>query len=125
MARISGIDLPNEKRLEIALTYIFGIGLTTSKKILSETDVDADQKARDLTDSDALKIRDYIDHNLIVEGDLRREVRQNIARLTEINCYRGQRHRRNLPVRGQRTRTNARQKRGTRKTVAGKRRVGK
>jgi small subunit ribosomal protein S13 len=125
MARISGIDLPNEKRLEIALTYIFGIGLTTSKKILSETGVDAEQKARDLTDSDALKIRDYIDHNLIVEGDLRREVRQNIARLTEINCYRGQRHRRNLPVRGQRTRTNARQKRGTRKTVAGKRRVGK
>jgi small subunit ribosomal protein S13 len=125
MARISGIELPNEKRLEIALTYVYGIGLTTSKKILSETDVDGEQKARDLTDSDALKIRDFIEHNLIVEGDLRREVRQNIARLTEINCYRGQRHRRNLPVRGQRTKTNARQKRGTRRTVAGKRRVGK
>jgi small subunit ribosomal protein S13 len=125
MARISGIELPNEKRLEIALTYVYGIGLTTSKKILSQTDVDGEQKARDLTDSDALKIRDFIEHNLIVEGDLRREVRQNIARLTEINCYRGQRHRRNLPVRGQRTKTNARQKRGTRRTVAGKRRVGK
>ncbi len=125
MARISGIELPNEKRLEIALTYVYGIGLNTSKRILSETGVDGEQKARDLTDTDALKIRDFIDHNLIVEGDLRREVRQNIARLTEINCYRGQRHRRNLPVRGQRTKTNARQKRGTRRTVAGKRRVGK
>lgn len=125
MARISGVDLPNDKRIEIALTYIYGIGLTTSKKILAEAGVDPEVKARDLTDTDALKIREYIDHNLIVEGDLRREVRQNIARLTEINCYRGQRHRRNLPVRGQRTRTNARQKRGTRKTVAGRRRVGK
>jgi small subunit ribosomal protein S13 len=125
MVRISGIDLPNEKRMEIALTYVFGIGLTTSKKILGQTGIDPEIKARDLTDTDALKIRDYIDHNLVVEGDLRREVRQNIARLTEINCYRGQRHRRNLPVRGQRTRTNARQKRGARRTVAGKRRAGK
>lgn len=125
MARISGIDLPNEKRLEVALTYIFGIGLTTSKKILSATDVDPNQKARELSDTDQLRIREYIDQNLIVEGDLRREVRQNIARLTEINCYRGQRHRRNLPVRGQRTKTNARQKRGARRTVAGRRRVGK
>jgi small subunit ribosomal protein S13 len=125
MVRISGIDLPNEKRMEIALTYVFGIGLTTSRKILAQTGVDTEIKARDLTDTDALKIRDYIDHNLVVEGDLRREVRQNIARLTEINCYRGQRHRRNLPVRGQRTRTNARQKRGARRTVAGKRRAGK
>jgi small subunit ribosomal protein S13 len=125
MVRISGIDLPNEKRMEIALTYVFGIGPTTSRKILGETGIDPNIRARDLTDTDALKIRDYIDHNLIVEGDLRREVRQNIARLTEINCYRGQRHRRNLPVRGQRTRTNARQKRGARRTVAGKRRAGK
>jgi small subunit ribosomal protein S13 len=125
MVRISGIDLPNEKRMEIALTYVFGIGLTTSKKILGQTGIDPEIKARDLTDTDALKIRDYIDHNLVVEGDLRREVRQNIGRLTEINCYRGQRHRRNLPVRGQRTRTNARQKRGARRTVAGKRRAGK
>jgi small subunit ribosomal protein S13 len=125
MVRISGIDLPNEKRMEIALTYVFGIGLTTSKKILGQTGIDPEIKARDLTDTDALKIREYIDHNLVVEGDLRREVRQNIARLTEINCYRGQRHRRNLPVRGQRTRTNARQKRGARRTVAGKRRAGK
>lgn len=125
MARISGVDLPNEKRLEIALTYIYGIGPTTARKILAETDVSPDMKARDLSDQDQLKIRDYIDHNLVVEGDLRREVRQNIARLTEINCYRGQRHRRNLPVRGQRTRTNARQKRGARRTVAGKRRAGK
>jgi small subunit ribosomal protein S13 len=125
MVRISGIDLPNEKRMEIALTYVYGIGLTTSKKILGEAAVDPNIRARDLTDTDALRIRDYIDHNLVVEGDLRREVRQNIARLTEINCYRGQRHRRNLPVRGQRTRTNARQKRGARRTVAGKRRAGK
>lgn len=125
MVRISGIDLPNEKRMEIALTYVYGIGLTTSKKILAAAGVSPEVHARDLTDTDALKIREYIDQNLIVEGDLRREVRQNIARLTEINCYRGQRHRRNLPVRGQRTRTNARQKRGARRTVAGKRRVGK
>ena len=125
MARISGVELPNEKRLEVALTYVYGIGLTTSKKILTETGVDGEQKARDLSDTDQLKIRDFIDHNLTVEGDLRREVRQNIARLTEINCYRGQRHRRNLPVRGQRTKTNARQKRGARRTVAGRRRVGK
>ncbi|MCA9823903.1 MAG: 30S ribosomal protein S13 [Dehalococcoidia bacterium] len=125
MARISGVELPNEKRLEVALTYVYGIGLTTSKKILTETGVDGEQKARELSDTDQLKIRDFIDHNLTVEGDLRREVRQNIARLTEINCYRGQRHRRNLPVRGQRTKTNARQKRGARRTVAGRRRVGK
>lgn len=125
MACISGVELPNEKRLEVALTYVYGIGLTTSKKILTETGVDGEQKARELSDTDQLKIRDFIDHNLTVEGDLRREVRQNIARLTEINCYRGQRHRRNLPVRGQRTKTNARQKRGARRTVAGRRRVGK
>jgi small subunit ribosomal protein S13 len=125
MARISGVDIPNDKRIEIALTYIYGIGLTRSKEIIGTTGINPDIRARDLTDEDIIKIRDHIDKHFIVEGDLRREVRQNIARLIEINCYRGQRHRRNLPVRGQRTRTNARQKRGARKTVAGKRRAGK
>ncbi len=125
MARISGVDLPNDKRVEIALTYIYGIGLTRSQQILAETGVNPDTKVRDLTDDEIIRIREYIDKNFVVEGDLRREVRQNIARLIEINCYRGQRHRRNLPVHGQRTRTNARQKRGARKTVAGKKRAGK
>src|SRR5438045_489469 len=125
MARISGVDLPNDKRIEVALTYIFGIGLTRSHQILAGTQIDPNTHARNLTDDETVRIRDYIDKNYIVEGDLRREVRQNIARLIEINCYRGQRHRRNLPVHGQRTRTNARQKRGARKTVAGKRRAGK
>ena len=125
MARISGVDLPNDKRLEIALTYIFGIGLTRSQAIIAATGLNPDKKARELTDEEALRIRDFIDKNYVVEVDLRREVRQNIGRLIEINCYRGQRHRRNLPVHGQRTRTNARQKRGARKTVAGKKRAGK
>lgn len=125
MARISGVDIPNDKRIEIALTYIYGIGLTRSKAILEATGVNPDIRARDLTDEDVIRLRDFIDKNYIVEGDLRREVRQNIGRLIEINCYRGQRHRRNLPVHGQRTRTNARQKRGARKTVAGKKRAGK
>ncbi len=125
MARISGVDLPNDKRIEIALTYIYGIGPTRSKAILADTGINPDTRARELTDEDVLHVRDYIDKHYIVEGDLRREVRQNIARLVEINCYRGQRHRRNLPVHGQRTRTNARQKRGARKTVAGKKRAGK
>ncbi len=125
MARISGVDIPNDKRIEVALTYIYGIGPTRAKAILSDTGVTADTRARELTDDDVLKIREFIDKHYIVEGDLRREVRQNIARLVEINCYRGQRHRRNLPVHGQRTRTNARQKRGARKTVAGKKRAGK
>jgi small subunit ribosomal protein S13 len=125
MARISGVDIPNDKRIEVALTYIYGIGLTRSQEILAGTGINADTRARDLTDDEVIKIRDHIDKHFIVEGDLRREVRQNIGRLVEINCYRGQRHRRNLPVHGQRTRTNARQKRGARKTVAGKRRAGK
>ncbi len=125
MARISGVDIPNDKRMEIALTYIYGIGLTRSQAILAATGISPDARARDLTDDEVLRIRDFIDKNYIVEGDLRREVRQNIGRLVEINCYRGQRHRRNLPVHGQRTRTNARQKRGARKTVAGKKRAGK
>ncbi len=125
MARISGVDIPNDKRMEVALTYIYGIGLTRSQAILASTGINPDARARDLTDEEVLRIRDFIDKNYIVEGDLRREVRQNIGRLVEINCYRGQRHRRNLPVHGQRTRTNARQKRGARKTVAGKKRAGK
>ncbi len=125
MARISGVDIPNDKRMEIALTYIYGIGLTRSQAILAATGISPDARARDLTDEEVLRIRDFIDKNYTVEGDLRREVRQNIGRLVEINCYRGQRHRRNLPVHGQRTRTNARQKRGARKTVAGKKRAGK
>jgi small subunit ribosomal protein S13 len=125
MARISGVDLPNDKRIEVALTYIFGVGTTRSREILAATGINPDTKARELTDDELLKLREYIDKGMIVEGDLRREVRQNIARLIEINCYRGQRHRRNLPSRGQNTRTNARQRRGTRKTVAGKKRAGK
>jgi small subunit ribosomal protein S13 len=125
MARISGVDLPNDKRIEVALTYIYGIGSTRARQILGATAINADTRTRDLTDDEVIKIREYVEKNLIVEGDLRREVRQNIARLIEINCYRGQRHRRNLPVHGQRTRTNARQKRGARKTVAGKKRAGK
>lgn len=125
MARISGVDIPNDKRIEVALTYIYGIGSTRARAILADTGINPDTRARELTDDDVLRIRDFIDKHYTVEGDLRREVRQNIARLVEINCYRGQRHRRNLPVHGQRTRTNARQKRGARKTVAGKKRAGK
>ena len=125
MPRIAGVDIPNDKRVEIALTYVYGIGLTRSKAIIADTGINPDTRARDLTDDDVLRIRDFIDKHYTVEGDLRREVRQNIQRLIEINCYRGQRHRRNLPVHGQRTRTNARQKRGARKTVAGKKRAGK
>jgi small subunit ribosomal protein S13 len=125
MARIAGVDIPADKRLEVALTYIYGIGPTRAKEVLAATNISPDARARDLTDEEVLRLREVIEKNYVVEGDLRREVRQNIARLIEINCYRGQRHRRNLPVRGQRTRTNARQKRGARKTVAGKKRAGK
>jgi small subunit ribosomal protein S13 len=125
MARIAGVDVPNDKRAEIALTYIYGIGLNRSQEILAATGISPEKRARELTDDETLRIREYIDKHFTVEGDLRREVRQNIARLVEINCYRGQRHRRNLPVRGQRTKTNARQKRGARRTVAGKKRAGK
>jgi len=123
MVRLSGVDVPNEKRVEIALTYIHGIGLKRSQTILSSTDVSFDTRAGDLTDAELVRIREFIENNYQVEGDLRREVRQNITRLMEINCYRGQRHRRNLPTRGQRTRTNARQQRGKRQTVAGRRRA--
>jgi small subunit ribosomal protein S13 len=125
MARIAGIDVPNDKRAEIALTYVYGIGPVRSKAILEGTGIDPNKRARDLTDDETVRIREFIDKHYLVEGDLRREVRQNIARLIEINCYRGQRHRRNLPLRGQRTKTNARQKRGARRTVAGKKRAGK
>jgi len=125
MARIGGIDIPNDKRIEVALTYVFGIGPARAKAVLEGTSINPDTRSRDLTDDEVIRIREYIDKHYIIEGDLRREVRQNIQRLIEINCYRGQRHRRNLPVHGQRTRTNARQRRGARKTVAGKRRAGK
>lgn len=120
MARINGVDLPREKRVEIGLTYIYGIGLTTSKKIIAETGVDPDIRCKDLTDEDLAKLRDYIDKNLIVEGDLHRETTQNIKRLMEIGCYRGLRHRKGLPVRGQRTHTNARTRKGPRKQIGGK-----
>ena len=117
MARIAGIDIPREKRVEIALTYIFGIGLPTSQKILSQANVNPDTRVRDLTEEQVNRLRDIVDRRYTVEGDLRREVALNIKRLTEIGSYRGLRHRRNLPVRGQRTKTNARQRRGPKRTV--------
>lgn len=122
MARIAGVDLPRDKRVEVSLTYIYGIGRTTSRQILAQASVDPDTRVRDLAETEVARLREVIDRNHRVEGDLRREVAMNIKRLQEIGCYRGIRHRKNLPVRGQRTRTNARQKRGARKTVAGKRR---
>jgi len=117
VARIFGIDLPREKRVEIGLTYIYGIGLTTSQKILAATGISPDIRVADLTDEDVSIIRDYIDKNIQVEGDLRRETSQNIKRLMEIGCYRGLRHRRGLPVRGQRTHTNARTRKGPRRQI--------
>ncbi|MCU6791753.1 MULTISPECIES: 30S ribosomal protein S13 [Paenibacillus] len=120
MARIAGVDLPREKRVEIALTYIFGIGKTTSQKILAETGVSSATRVRDLTEDEVSKLRDAIDKTVKVEGDLRREIALNIKRLIEIGCYRGVRHRRGLPVRGQRTKTNARTRKGPRRTVANK-----
>ena len=117
MARIAGIDLPRNKRIEIALTYIYGIGLPTSQKVLAQANVNPDTRVRDLTDEQANRLRDIVDRRYTVEGDLRREVAMNIKRLTEIGSYRGLRHRRNLPVRGQRTKTNARQRRGPKRTV--------
>ena len=120
MARLVGVDLPRDKRVEIALTYIYGIGLTTSKKILAETGVNPDTRVKDLTEDELAKLRDYINANLTVEGDLRREESQNVKRLMEIGCYRGLRHRRGLPVRGQRTHTNARTRKGPRKQIGGK-----
>ena len=120
MARIEGVDLPRDKRVEIGLTYIFGIGVPTSQKILESTSINPDTRVKDLTDSEITALRDYINKNVKVEGDLRREVQMNIKRLMEIGSYRGLRHRRNLPVRGQKTRTNARTRKGPKKTVAGR-----
>jgi small subunit ribosomal protein S13 len=120
MARIEGVDLPRDKRVEAGLTYIYGIGPTTAKKILAATKVHPDTRVRDLTEAEVTALREYIGQNVTTEGDLRREVQMNIKRLTEIGCYRGLRHRRNLPTRGQRTRTNARTRKGVKKTVAGR-----
>ena len=120
MARIAGVDLPREKRVEIGLTYIFGIGRKTAQHILASTGVNPDIRVKDLSEEDVSKLRDYIDHNLHVEGDLRREVALNIKRMVEIGCYRGVRHRKGLPVRGQRTKTNARTRKGPKKTIANK-----
>ena len=120
MARIAGVDLPNEKRVEIGLTYIFGIGLTTSKKILADLGIIPDTRVKDLTEDDISKLREYIDHNLQVEGDRRRTIAFDIKRLIEIGSYRGLRHRKGLPVRGQRSKTNARTRKGPKKTIANK-----
>ena len=125
MARIAGVDIPRDKRVEIALTYIYGIGRTISQEILSATGINPSRRVRDLDVNELAALRDYIERNVRVEGDLRREVSMNIKRLIEIGSYRGLRHRRNLPVRGQRTRTNARTRRGAKKTVAGKKRARK
>jgi small subunit ribosomal protein S13 len=125
MARISGVDIPREKRLEIALTYIFGVGRTRAQQICQATDIDFDTRVRDLTDEEVVRLRTWIDANLKVEGDLRRDVSQDIKRKMEIGSYQGVRHRRGLPVRGQRTHTNARTRKGPKKTVAGKKKVRK
>jgi len=120
VARIAGVDLPREKRVEIGLTYVYGIGHSTARKILKETGIDPHTKVRDLTEGEAGTIRTYVDQNLEVEGDIRREVNQNIRRLIDIGSYRGIRHRRNLPVRGQRTKTNARQRKGPKPSIGGR-----
>ena len=120
MARIAGVDLPRDKRVEIGLTYIYGIGRTTATKILAERGVNPDTRVRDLSEEDISKLREYIDHNCRVEGDLRRDIAFDIKRLIEIGCYRGVRHRKGLPVRGQRSKTNARTRKGPRKTMANK-----
>ena len=123
MARIAGVDLPNEKRVEIGLTYIFGIGLATSQGILDSTGISPDTRCKDLTEQEVSKLREHIERNVKVEGDLRREVSMNIKRLIEIGSYRGIRHRRGLPVRGQNTKTNARTRKGPKRTVAGKKKA--
>jgi small subunit ribosomal protein S13 len=125
MARLAGVDLPREKRLEIALTYIYGVGRTRSKQTLEATGISPDLRVRDLSDDDVVKLRDYIDANFRIEGDLRREVAADIRRKIEIGCYEGIRHRRGLPVHGQRTKTNARTRKGPKKTIAGKKKAGK
>ncbi|MGI5824990.1 MAG: 30S ribosomal protein S13 [Bacillota bacterium] len=121
MARIAGVDLPRDKRIEVAMTYIYGVGLPTSQRVLKEADVNPDTRVKDLTEDELGRIREVLDKTTIVEGDLRREIALNIKRLTEIGCYRGIRHRRGLPVRGQKTKTNARTRKGPKRTVAGKR----
>ena len=123
MARIAGVALPREKRVELGLPYIFGIGLATSKQILAETEINPDTRVKDLSENDVSKLREYIEHHVKVEGDLRREVSLNIKRLVEIGCYRGVRHRRNLPVRGQNTKNNARTRKGPKRTIAGKKKA--
>ena len=125
MARIAGVDIPREKRLEISLTYIYGIGRNTAQQVCDATQMSRDTRVRDLTDEEVARLRSYIDQNLKVEGDLRRQVSQDIKRKMEIGCYEGLRHRRGLPVHGQRTRTNARTRKGPKKTVAGKKRARK
>jgi|SRR5690349_4450376 small subunit ribosomal protein S13 len=125
MARLVGVDLPREKRVEVALTYIFGVGRTRSQQALAATGVNPDTRVRDLTDADLVKLRDYLDENVKYEGDLRREIAADIRRKVEIGSYEGLRHRRGLPVRGQRTKTNARTRKGPKRTVAGKKKVGK
>ena len=125
MARIAGVDIPREKRLVISLTYVFGIGPTKAKEVCEATQTNPDTRVRDLTDDEVAKLRNWIDDNLKVEGDLRRDIQQDIKRKMEIGCYQGLRHRRGLPVRGQRTHTNARTRKGPKKTVAGKKKVRK
>ena len=125
MARIAGVDLPREKRVEVGLTYIYGIGLTTSQQILAETGINPDTRVKDLSENEISKLREYIEHHLKVEGDLRRDVSLNIKRLMEIGSYRGVRHRRGLPVRGQNTKQNARTRKGPKKQVAGKKKATK
>jgi small subunit ribosomal protein S13 len=123
MARIAGVDIPNEKRVEIGLTYVYGVGRTRSNQILGQTNIDPDTRCRDLTEAEVAQLREIIDRDYLVEGDLRRDVAMNIKRLMDIGSYRGLRHRRGLPVRGQRTRTNARTRKGRPRTVAGKKRA--
>jgi small subunit ribosomal protein S13 len=125
MARLAGVDLPREKRVEVALTYVFGIGRTLAQRTLGETGINPDTRVRDLAEEDLVKIRDYVDNNLQVEGDLRREIQADIRRKVEIGCYEGLRHRRGLPVHGQRTKTNARTRKGPRRAIAGKKKPGK
>ena len=125
MARIAGVDLPKDKRIEIGLTYVYGIGRTSATKILEATGINPDTRVKDLTEEEEAKLRECIDHHYIVEGDLRRSVALDIKRLTEIGCYRGLRHRRGLPVRGQRSKTNARTRKGPKKQVAGKKKAAK
>ena len=125
MARLAGVDLPRDKRVEVALTYVFGIGRTLAQQTLSETGVNPDIRVRDLAEEDLVKIREYVDNNLRVEGDLRREIQADIRRKVEIGCYEGLRHRRGLPVHGQRTKTNARTRKGPRRAIAGKKKPGK